>query len=92
MKIPVGTTPRYVVKSPDVLNPALVNPFTGVSAGKAFQEILTLQTRLLGAKELSPKELIVYQVKASQFGLQVELLSKVSESIVATVRKFQQNG
>jgi len=36
-----------------------------------------------------PRELLLYQIKASQLHLQVELVSKAAESMLATVRKFQ---
>jgi hypothetical protein len=36
-------------------------------------------------------KLLSYQIKANQFHLQVEMLSKVAESALATARKLQQN-
>lgn len=48
----------------------------------------------LGSKgfKISPQELIVYQVRAGQFGLRVELLSKLAESAMSSIRKFQNPG
>lgn len=39
--------------------------------------------------KLSPQELIIYQVRAGEFGLRVELVSKMAESLMSGVRKFQ---
>ena len=57
-----------------------------------YIELVTLQEKIIGAKQLSSQELLYYQIRASQFGMRVELLSKVGESALATVRKFQQQG
>lgn len=45
---------------------------------------------IIQGKAYSPRELLFYQIKASQFGLGVELISKVGESASATLRKLEQ--
>ena len=56
---------------------------------RSFQELGELQNKILSSKVISPQELLLYQVKASQFGLGVELVSKIAESFSVSVRKFQ---
>jgi hypothetical protein len=45
---------------------------------------------VMAGKKFNPQDLIVYQMKAGQFGLGVELVSKVAESASATLRKLEQ--
>lgn len=53
-------------------------------------ELASLQKVALGKSSFSNKELLLYQVKAGQMHLQVELVSKVAESGLAALRKLQQ--
>ncbi|MCB0321604.1 MAG: hypothetical protein KDD60_11820 [Bdellovibrionales bacterium] len=57
-----------------------------------FQAMQQLSTRLTRGESLSPGELIQYQVRAGEFGVRVELVSKVAESLSASLRKLQQQG
>lgn len=41
------------------------------------------------SKNIAPKDLLLLQIKASSYHLRVELVSKAAESLLATVRKFQ---
>lgn len=64
------------------------------NAGKSpgpdlHQELLNMQRRFLSGAALTPQELISYQIKANQFGMRIELASKISESAVATIRRLQ---
>jgi hypothetical protein len=45
---------------------------------------------IMSGKTYSSKDLIVYQIKAGQFGLGVELVSKLAESVSSTVKKLEQ--
>lgn len=45
--------------------------------------------RLLSGAKLSPQELITYQIRAGEFGLQVEFVSKVADGILQTARRLQ---
>ncbi len=54
-----------------------------------FKEIQEMQKSILNGKELSGKDLILYQIKTGQYSLRVELISKVAEAAVSTVKKFQ---
>ena len=54
-----------------------------------YSEIQNMQKNLLNGKEFSGKDLIMYQIKAGQFNLRVELLSKVAEGMISSFRKFQ---
>ncbi len=58
---------------------------------RSYADLAALRRKVLTAKSVSPGDLILYQVKASEFGLGVELVSKVAESMATTVRKFQSN-
>lgn len=57
--------------------------------GTSFREIQNLQHQVLTSKTISPRDLIVYQIKVSQFGLHTELISKVAESASSTLKKLQ---
>ena len=48
-----------------------------------------IQTALAEGKSLPTTDLLFYQIKAGQFGLRVELLSKFAEAMSSTVKKFQ---
>jgi hypothetical protein len=54
-----------------------------------FTEVAAIQKRILDGKKLSTQELLVYQIKANQFGLHVELVSKVAESSLSTLKRLQ---
>ena len=58
--------------------------------GSIHEELVKLSHSIQSGKDISAKELLFYQIKAGQFGLQVELLSKVGESLSSTVRKLEQ--
>jgi len=45
--------------------------------------------RLLRGGAISARELIAYQIKAGEFGLHVELISKVADGVLSTVRRLQ---
>ena len=63
-----------------------------VSANKpdVHLELLTLQKKVMQNQNIPARDLLVYQVKASQLRLKVELTSKVAESMLATTRRLQQ--
>lgn len=54
-----------------------------------FKEIQEIQKAILNGKELTGKDLIMYQIKTGQYSMRVELISKVAEAAVSTVKKFQ---
>lgn len=58
---------------------------------KPFAELGQMKAKALQGAKLSARDLILYQIKAAEFGLGVELVSKVAESVSVTVRKFQNN-
>ena len=57
--------------------------------GDLHQELLQVRSKLINGAEFSPRELLLYQIRAGEFGLQVEMVSKLSEAAMSTVRKFQ---
>ena len=64
------------------------------TAPKAFDlnihaELLQVERVVASGKTLPLSDLINIQIKAGQFGLRVELLSKVAESATTTLRKLQ---
>lgn len=54
-----------------------------------FADIQKTQKTLIEGKEISGKDLILYQIKVGQFSMRVELISKMAESAMGTVKKFQ---
>lgn len=54
-----------------------------------YTQIRSMERDLASGKELSSKEILLHQIRAQHFHLRVELVSKVAESALATVRKFQ---
>lgn len=62
---------------------------TILSGLDAHADLQTLQTQILSGKEFSPAELLRYQIVVSKFNLNVELVSKLAESLLASVRKLQ---
>jgi|GEM_PF-3595749 len=54
------------------------------------RDIQKLGTDLVQGKEIPARELLVYQMKLGSFNQRVELVSKLAESAMATLRKFQQ--
>ncbi len=60
---------------------------------KQYEELQTLKSQLsVQGSELSPADLLQYQITAQRFGLRIELLSKLAESLNASSRKIQQQG
>ena len=53
-------------------------------------EIVAFEQRIQGGPALSAQDLILYQIKAGRFGLGVEMVSKLAEGMMSTVRRFQQ--
>ena len=53
------------------------------------RQMAQLQHKVEAGYNFAPRELLLYQIKASQLHLQVELVSKAAESLLATARKFQ---
>ena len=43
----------------------------------------------ISGKEISPRELLAFQIRAGQFGLRVELISKMAESGISTLKRLQ---
>ncbi len=68
----------------------VMNRVDGGTLGKLQQELNTFTQGVMNGKVFSPKDLIVYQIKAGQFGLGVELVSKLAESVSSTVKKLEQ--
>ena len=62
------------------------------SSRDLYQDLVQMQQQILKSKSVPAKDLILYQIKTAQFGLHVELLSKIGESALSTIRKFQAQG
>jgi len=56
---------------------------------QVHSELLQVERAVAGGKGVPLADLINIQIKAGQFGLRVELLSKVAESATTTLRKLQ---
>ena len=55
------------------------------------QELVSLQEGILSGRKFTPQELLLYQIKASEFGMEVEMISKLGETLTSTLRRFEQN-
>lgn len=62
----------------------------GLGQENLHSELVKFSQAIQSGKNLTTKELLYYQVRAGQFGMQVELVSKVGESVTSTVRKLEQ--
>jgi len=54
------------------------------------KSLVDFQNSVVEGRAVSAKEILAYQVRASQFGIQVELLSRAVESGLSLLRKLQQ--
>ncbi|MCB0338506.1 MAG: hypothetical protein KDD53_02830 [Bdellovibrionales bacterium] len=54
------------------------------------QDLSKVRQAIVDGKMLNSRDLLLYQIRASNFHLRVEMASKVAESFSATVRKLQQ--
>ena len=61
-----------------------------VGGNDTHSQLIQVQQKVLNGQELSHKELLMYQIKASDFHLQVEMLSKLGEGVTASIKRFQQ--
>lgn len=52
-------------------------------------ELQGLYQRMEAGQKLQPQELLVYQIKAGEYHLKVELVSKAGEAVQGTLRRFQ---
>lgn len=52
-------------------------------------ELIKLREGLLAGKAFTPQELLRYQIVAGNFGLRVELVSKVADGLLTTVKRLQ---
>ena len=53
-------------------------------------EIAAFEDGVRNGVSFSARELILYQIKAGRFGLGVEMLSRLAEGLMGTIRRFQQ--
>jgi|688.fasta_scaffold06308_7 hypothetical protein len=91
---------RVTVAGASVPVPELVSPIVGTNTGSGWGEVfqralsgVAKETRGASASDLRLKqltEMIQLQMEVCRHQVQVELVSKVAESGVATVRKLQQ--
>ena len=65
--------------------PSSKDPFSN----SLHKELGALQQKALGGGAFDARELLLYQIKAGQFNMRVELVSKVAESLLGTLRKLQ---
>jgi len=79
-------------KAPNSLSsPAIEKSTKSSGFSELYEQVLAFEKRVVGGEQLLPKDLILYQIKASRLGLGVELVSKVAEALSATIRKLQSN-
>jgi hypothetical protein len=83
---------------PPIVNTAVRPPDSGFSGSGLlthFQDLMkemqVARNNLNGGKNLGTQELLNFQVKSQQYGLEVELCAKVSEGLAGTIRRFHSN-
>lgn len=54
-----------------------------------YTELIKLREGLNTGKVFTPQELLRYQITASNFGLRVELVSKVADGLLTSIKKLQ---
>ncbi len=69
------------------LTPALSN--LQILGPDLSRELAHITKAALSGKQLTAQELVAFQVKAGQFGLRVELISKMAEAGISTLKKLQ---
>jgi len=62
---------------------------TSGANGDLHLELERMRERLLTARSFTPQELLAWQIRAGQFGLRVELISKVAEGVMGAARRLQ---
>jgi len=60
-----------------------------IFANGLHKELKAIQEKALEGGAFQARELLLYQIKAGEFNLRVELVSKVAESLLGTLRKLQ---
>ena len=95
---PFALSPEAMVASPELKTPVmergggfpqlLMRLENGLS--EPYQVLAGYEARLKSGQKLSVQELIHFQVQAGHFGVGVELLSKLAESMIAATRRLQQ--
>ena len=85
----VGTTITSVPKSSDGFS-QLIKSFAFEGIRSLHGEIGTIRSTLQSSKSVSFRELLLLQSRMGELGLRVELISKVAESALTTVKKFEQ--
>lgn len=56
---------------------------------RGHRELESIQRKIMSSARIDSRELLLFQVRVSQFAMRVELLSKVGESANSTVKRFQ---
>jgi hypothetical protein len=64
-------------------------PLGDIFGTKLHNELAHIRGRALEGKSVDARELLLYQVKAGEFNVRVELLSKVADSFLSTIKKLQ---
>jgi hypothetical protein len=60
-----------------------------IFGGDSFDQLRAFQQAVLSGKRMSPEQLLVFQVKATDAHMRVELLSKIAESAISTAKRLQ---
>lgn len=53
-------------------------------------ELAAFTSKALSGAKIPPQELIAFQIRAGEFGMRVEMASKIADSLLHTLRKLQQ--
>jgi hypothetical protein len=81
--------------TPEVRHDHTVKPPFDIKAAEQMlgvqlhRDVVVNRAQVLGGTSFSARELLAYQIKAGELSLRVEMLSKLADSFVGTVRKLQ---
>ncbi len=70
-------------RSPDIINV--------LGGGDLHQTLLRVKDQIIQGKSFGPRELLIFQMQASELNLRVELLAKTADSALSSLRRLQSN-
>lgn len=80
--------PSSFAELKDSLN-AKPNWITTLAGGDLHQNLQRVREQILKGKAFGPRELLLFQMQASELNLRVELFAKVADSALSSIRRLQ---
>jgi len=92
---PVGQGTGGTQKSPDfghVLAQIRQDTQSAKVSADPFAAMRELTQRIESGTRISSKELLLYQIRAGEYGMRVELVSKLADSANSSLKRLQNQG